>query len=462
MKIIFDTDGTLTDFNKFVKDNAINYFINEYGMEIKYPNELEIEDIFDMDNFFANKYKCDLSTAKIYTKKALDKYWVNFSRFVKFSLLGKFRDGAADFINSCIKNGHVVEIHTSRAKTTENSIIGQVARNFTYLQYKFNGVKISKDSFHFYKNDDDKIEGIKKSKPDLVFEDKTDVLLELNRLGIKTICINGNHNSNLEESDMLKKTDNYDEKEISDLIDALMGRKSYEILNRISKSDLFYNKVRIVIPYILSKFKPILLNEENLILDDSGVVIAPNHMSTLDPLILTSLIDKNIHWAALKRFFDGVDSIFNNSKNPLLCKITSTGFKKLEYFPIERIRDNPKANNIQSLKDMQSFLKNKQYIGIFPEGTTRKENGADFGTFDPAFIALARRNDSWIQPITILWIKKLGLDNKVIINFGKPFKPTNMTKEEAYEKYISIQISSFKENKEYAEKLKNEKQLKKV
>lgn len=462
MKIIFDTDGTLTDFNKFVKDNAINYFINEYGMEIKYPNELEIEDIFDMDNFFVNKYKCDLRTAKIYTKKALDKYWVNFSRFVKFSLLGKFRDGASDFINSCIKNGHVVEIHTSRAKTTENSIIGQVARNFTYLQYKFNGVKISKDAFHFYKNDDDKIEGIKKSKPDLVFEDKTDVLLELNRLGIKTICINGNHNSNLEESDMLKKTDNYDEKEISDLIDALMGRKSYEILNRISKSDLFYNKVRIVIPYILSKFKPILLNEENLILDDSGVVIAPNHMSTLDPLILTSLIDKNIHWAALKRFFDGVDSIFNNSKNPLLCKITSTGFKKLEYFPIERIRDNPKANNMQALKDMQSFLKNKQYIGIFPEGTTRKENGADFGTFDPAFIALARRNDSWIQPITILWIKKLGLDNKVIINFGKPFKPTNMTKEEAYEKYISIQISSLKENKEYAEKLKNEKQLKKV
>lgn len=460
MKIIFDTDGTLTDFNKFVKDNALDYFTNEYGMVVKYPNELEIEDIFDMDNFFAVKYNCDLETAKKYTKKALDKYWVNFSRFVKFSLLDKFRDGASEFINTCIKNGHAVEIHTSRGKTTENNIIGSISRSFTYLQYKLNGVKISKDAFHYYKNDEEKIKGIEKSKPDIIFEDKQEVLLELNKKGFRTICINGNHNVSVEESDMLKKTSNYDENEIGDIIDALMGRKSYETINRISRSDMFYKKVRVVIPYILSKFQPIVLHEENLILDNSGVVIAPNHMSTLDPLILTSLIDKNIHWAALKRFFDGADSIFNNSKNPLLCKITSISFKKLEYFPIERLRDNPKANNIHSLKDMQIFLKNKQYIGIFPEGTTRKENGEDFGTFDPSFIALARRNDSWIQPITVLWIKDLELDNKVIINYGKPFKVTNMTKEEAYDKYINIQIDSLNENKEYAKKLKEEKLLK--
>lgn len=461
MKIIFDTDGTLTDFNQFVKDNALDYFANEYGMVVKYPNELEIEDIFDMDNFFSVKYNCDLETAKKYTKKALDKYWVNFSRFVKFSLLDKFRDGASEFINTCIKNGHTVEIHTSRGKTTENNIIGSISRSFTYLQYKLNGVKISKDAFHYYKNDEEKIKGIENSKPDIIFEDKQEVLLELNKKGFRTICINGNHNVSVEESDMLKKTSNYDENEIGDIIDALMGRKSYETLNRISKSDMFYKKVRVVIPYILSKFQPIVLHEENLILDNSGVVIAPNHMSTLDPLILTSLIDKNIHWAALNRFFDGADSIFNNSKNPLLCKITSIGFKKLEYFPIERLRDNPKANNIHSLKDMQIFLKNKQYIGIFPEGTTRKENGEDFGTFDPSFIALARRNDSWIQPITVLWIKDLELDNKVIINYGKPFKATNMTKDEAYDKYINIQIDCLNENKEYAKKLKEDKILKK-
>lgn len=48
MKIILDTDGTLTDFNKFIMENAIPYFEQNYGLEVIYPNALEIEDIFDI------------------------------------------------------------------------------------------------------------------------------------------------------------------------------------------------------------------------------------------------------------------------------------------------------------------------------------------------------------------------------------------------------------------------------
>ena len=56
MKIIFDTDGTLTNFNKFINLNALKYFEQEYGMKIVNPKALELEDIFDMDNFFTKKY----------------------------------------------------------------------------------------------------------------------------------------------------------------------------------------------------------------------------------------------------------------------------------------------------------------------------------------------------------------------------------------------------------------------
>ena len=128
MKIIFDTDGTLTDFNKFIKDNAIEYFKNEYGMKVVYPDKLEVEDIFDMDNFFKDKYNCSLEESKKYTKKALDKFWVNLPRFIKFSLLDKFREGASEFINEMKKNGHKIEIHTSRSKTTEKNIVGEISR----------------------------------------------------------------------------------------------------------------------------------------------------------------------------------------------------------------------------------------------------------------------------------------------------------------------------------------------
>lgn len=457
MKFIFDTDGTLTDFNKFVRDNAINYFEERYGMTVVYPDELEIEDIFDMDNFFSKKYNCDLDRAKEFTKKVLDKFWVNFPRFIKFSLIGKFRYGASDFINYCKKSGYKIEIHTSRGKTTENNIVGEVARKFTYLQYLINGVKLPYEAFHFYKNDQEKIEGIKESKPDLVFEDKEDILYELNNNNIRTICINGTHNKTIVENNFLKKIDDYDIEKLESIIKDIMGEKKYSVKKRISESDLVYKKVRIVRPIINNKFKPIILNKENLIVDDDcSILIAPNHRSTLDPLIITSIIDKNIHWAALKRFFDGQDSIFNNSKNPFLCKITAKSFKKMEYFPIERKRDNPQASNFKSIKDMHEFLKNKQYVGIFPEGTTNKSKDVDFGVFDTSFINLAKKSDAWIQPITMLWIKDLDIKHKAIVNFGKPFKVSELTIEEAYNKYLNIQIECLKENKELAEKLKND------
>lgn len=462
MKIVFDIDGTLTDFNKFIKDNAYIYFKNEYDMNVVYPDKLEIEDILDMDNFFVGKYNCSLEEAKEYTKKALDKFWINLPRFVKFSLLEKFRDGTSKFINECIKKGNVVEIHTSRAKTTEDNIIGEVSRKFTYLQYRLNGINISYNSFFFYKNDNDKIRGIIESKPDIVFDDKPGILSVLNQNGIKTICVNGNHNKGVKESSMLKKIDDFIDVDI--VIDKLLGDKKYTISNRVYDSNMFYKKVRHVIPIILNKFMPIVLNEDNLVYaNNCGVLISPNHQSTLDPLVITSVIDKNIHWAALKRFFDAEDSIFNNSKNPLLCKITSYSFKKFEYFPIERLRDNPNAKNMRSLKNMIFFLKNNQYVGIFPEGTTNKDKTKDFGVFDPSFLTIAKKDNSWVQPINVLWIKELNIDNKLILNIGKPFKINDITIEEALKIYLDIQYSCLNESRELVQKLsETKKHIKKI
>lgn len=236
----------------------------------------------------------------------------------------------------------------------------------------------------------------------------------------------------------------------------MVKRNTSNIIERINGSDKVYKKVRNVIPIIMSKFKPVVLHSENLIVDnDNGVIVAPNHQSTLDPLIITSIIDKNIHWAALKRFFDAQDSIFNNSKNPILCQITSRMFEKLEYFPIERMYDNPKANNMNSIRNMLNFLKEKQYIGIFPEGTTNKSEN-DFGTFDSGFIQIAMKTNACIQPITVLWIKEKQIPNQIIVNIGQPFSTKGMTKNEIYEKYINIQTQQLNENRQQKLLLKSQ------
>ena len=70
---------------------------------------------------------------------------------------------------------------------------------------------------------------------------------------------------------------------------------------------------------------------------------------------------------------------------------------------------------------------------------------------------MAKKRGSYVQPITILWIKELNMDEKVIINFGKPFKTDNMSYDEALEKYLEIQEVSMRENKEKRSELLMEK-----
>ena len=180
-------------------------------------------------------------------------------------------------------------------------------------------------------------------------------------------------------------------------------------------------------------------------------------------------IGKHIHWAALKRFFDGEDSIFNNSKNPVLCELTSYIFKNLGFFPIERKRDNPEANNLTSILDMVGNLKINQKVGIFPEGTTLKddkiEQGIDFGEFSDSFITMAEKTNAIIQPITIYWFPDENYKKRPVINFGKPIrmnKLSGMTKEErekekkrVYNEYINIQHRLLGENKNTAYKFMN-------
>ena len=178
MKIILDTDGTMTNFNEFIMDEAVPFFKKKYSMEIVNDSALEVQDIFDMDNFFATKYKCSKEEAKKYTKKALDDFWVN-PRYLKYALFSKFRAGLSKYIKKAIKDGHDIEVHTSRDKTTRNDLLGKAVRELTRLQYSLNGIHIEKNKFHFYENDTDKVNGIIAAKPTVVFEDKSSVIEKL-------------------------------------------------------------------------------------------------------------------------------------------------------------------------------------------------------------------------------------------------------------------------------------------
>jgi 1-acyl-sn-glycerol-3-phosphate acyltransferase len=452
MKISFDIDGTMTNFSKFVF-SAEKYFKRKHNMSIVNPNGLEIEDVFDIKNVLIGRGYSEAEAIEE-TKRITDKYWVSI-RFIRFSLLGRFRKGVKNTIKQLKKDGHKIEIDSSRAKTTKSNIVGKIARCFTRWQCKFNGVRLSKQNITFYENDDKKVDEIKNKSIQLLFDDKPEVINEVCKFA-NVICINTDYNRDIQFPKNVIRIDGFLNDEPIEAIKKLFGDKKYSIMSRKAKSDKYYRVlIRCLTSFVISKFKPIILNADNILKTPEPILYAPNHRSTLDPIVITAVLGKAIHWVALKRFFEGKDSIFNNSKNPVLCKITSTVFKKLEFFPIERKSDNQNALNLSSIRDMSGFLKINSYIGIFGEGTTNKEPDLkDFGKFEDSFLYLAKKNNAWVQPVTILWIKELKLKPKVIINFGTPFKIGEMTVEESMNKFMEIQKTCMVELKKYRDKLR--------
>lgn len=443
MKIIFDLDGTLTDFNSFILKNAIPFFKNKYKLDVINQEALEIEDIFDIRNQLLNNNAICKEEAIYQEKKMIKSFWFS-TFFLKFSLGSRLRSGVKQYIDMLLRDGNCVEIHTSRAMTYKKNLAGRFAKMCTLMQLVLNGVPIHKVSCYFYENDEAKVNRIIAIKPDIVYDDKPEIIKELVLNDIKCVCVKGTHNKDVIDSNCVKVIEDFCNLNLEKIVERLIGKKKYDYLKREAYAEKTWVKLRKIYPFVILYFRPVVLNKSNLIDGvKESVIYASNHQSTLDPLVITPIINKSIRYVVLKRFMDGLDSVFNNNKNVILRKFTANLFQKLDLIPIERKQDNPNASNYKALNDINGFLSIKSRIGIFPEGTTREENGAFWGTFDDTFIRLAQKHDSWIQPITIVW--KGTSKKRPIVNFGEAFKASNMTVEEAMEKYMWILEHSYRE-----------------
>lgn len=443
MNIVFDNDATVTDFNCFVEKYAIPYFKKKYNLRVVYPEKLEIEDIFDIRNCLVER-GLSINEAEAETSNMLKHFWISY-RFIIYSCFSKFRKGAARTINMLRKQGHNIEIHTSRNMTGEQTIVGFWARVLTIAQYWINGVWISKNKFFFYRTDLEKIEGIQKNRADLLFEDKPFIINKLCNENLKIICVAGKHNVSIKDSKNVFVLKEYSVQAIESALLKLIGEREIEYNKKIVKADKLYRKLILLCPMVMKYFKPIILHEDR-IHRNGAIIYAPNHRSTLDPIVITAIIKEHIHWVALKRFFLAEDSIFNNNKNKYLCRITAWLFHELSFFPVERKKDNSDANNIVAIKDMYRFLQKNRIIGIFPEGTTRREKGKEFGVFDDGFLFLAQGTKACIQPITIYWFEDKFGHRRVVVNFGNVFTVNKAEIEQKREEYLLQQKKMLQEN----------------
>lgn len=208
----------------------------------------------------------------------------------------------------------------------------------------------------------------------------------------------------------------------------------------------FYKMMRNCIkPLVVLIYRPIYINDIDID-NDVSIIYAPNHRKTIDSIVLAASIKAQIHWVALKRFFDGEDSIFGNNKNIILRKLTQIIFKNAQMVPIDREGDNS-----QSMAQLRRYVMQSENVGIFPEGTTNKNpEKSQLGDIKKGAFSLAKNGDAYILPIAITWHS--SRKHRVIVNYRKLIRPEKGdTIELLMKKWESEILIGIDENEKIAE-----------
>jgi len=171
---------------------------------------------------------------------------------------------------------------------------------------------------------------------------------------------------------------------------------------------MFYYIAKAIVWLLLKIFwRMEVIGTEN-VPERGGVIIASNHVSYLDPVVLGASTKRKIHFIAKKEVFNNIfSSIF---------------LKSLNAFPVDR-----KKIDMPAFKKTISILVEGGILGIFPEGT-RSING-ELQELKLGVVKIAMKAGVPIIPVGIIGTHKIYphgkifpvlFKNKITVYFGAP------------------------------------------
>lgn len=130
--------------------------------------------------------------------------------------------------------------------------------------------------------------------------------------------------------------------------------------------------------WIARAFFALSVEGEEHIPQSGPVILAPNHVSYLDPFLVGSSVQRRIHFMAKKELF----------RNPFIGWI----LRHLQAYPVTRERVD-----LSTLKRTLSLLAAGQVILMFPEGT--RGDGRTLGPVKPGIAVIAARAGAAVVPV---------------------------------------------------------------
>jgi len=185
------------------------------------------------------------------------------------------------------------------------------------------------------------------------------------------------------------------------------------------------------ISYILFRiFWKIEITGSDNIPKKGSLIVAPNHVSYFDPVIVGASMKRKVHFIAKKEVFNTV--------------LGNLFFRQLNAFPVDRDKVDMNA-----LKNALNILQQGEILGIFPEGT-RSMDG-ELKEFKLGIIKIAIKTGAPILPVGIIGVHKIYprgnkfptlFKHKIIVHFGSPICfSTQKIKDKIYQKESLNELS---------------------
>ncbi len=165
----------------------------------------------------------------------------------------------------------------------------------------------------------------------------------------------------------------------------------------------FYNFAKKAVWCVFKPIFKIEITGFDNIPEDSNAIICANHISMLDPVIIGISIKRQIFYMTKREMY----------KNKFLAFL----LLKLGTFPIDR-----EGADLSAIKKSLKILKQKNLLGIFPEGTRVKTR--DIENAKPGIGMICIKGKSPVIPIYIDATYKFF--SKVKITVGKPLDFSDM------------------------------------